>query len=347
MPASPLAFFLVFLVVLLVSGLTACSSADKPVTRLQGETMGTTWHVTVVDAGQQHQYQQTRLQTDIERILQEVNAAMSTWLPDSELSRFNQAPTTDWFPVSADVVTVVASAAEVSEMSDGVFDVTVGPLISLWGFGKAEKATAMPDAVALETARARVGYQKLAVRTEPAALRKARSDMYVNLSAIAKGFGVDKLGEYLEAQGIQHYMAEIGGEVRTRGKSQRGDAWRIAIEKPVALGRAIQQGVQLQDAGLATSGDYRNFFTHDGQRYSHTIDPNTGYPVKHSLASVSVLADTTMLADAYATMLMAMGEVRGKTFADQQGIAAYFIWRTDDGFEHYTTNGFKSALITQ
>lgn len=314
--------------------------------RLQGKTMGTTWHVTVVDA-ERNRNQQATLQVDIERILHDVNASMSTWLPDSELSRFNQAETTDWFPVSQDLVTVVASAAEVSALSDGAFDVTVGPLISLWGFGKAEKEKAVPDKAAIEIARQRVGYQKLDVRVEPPALCKARADMYVNLSAIAKGFGVDKVGEYLEAQGIQNYMAEIGGEVRTRGHSQRGDAWRIAIEKPVALGRAIQQGVRLQDAGLATSGDYRNFFTHEGQRYSHTLNPQTGYPVQHSLASVSVLADTTMLADAYATMLMAMGEVRGKAFADQQGIAAYFMWRTDEGFDHYATDGFKPALITQ
>lgn len=308
--------------------------------------MGTTWHVTVLE--HQRPSQRKLLQADIEQLLIGVNASMSTWLPDSELSQFNQSVSTEWFAVSPDLVTVVESAAAVSELSNGAFDVTVGPLISLWGFGKAQRndlAHVIPTQSEIDNARARVGYQKLSFRAKPPAIRKSHADLYVNLSAIAKGFGVDKIGEYLESQGIQHYMAEIGGEVRTRGQSPRGDAWRIAIEKPIALGRAIQQGVKLENAGLATSGDYRNFFTHDGQRYSHTLDPQTGYPVKHSLASVSVLADTTMLADAYATMLMAMGEVRGRDFADQQGIAAYFMWRTDDGFEHYATNGFKASLI--
>jgi thiamine biosynthesis lipoprotein len=176
-------------------------------------------------------------------------------------------------------------------------------------------------------------------------LRKLQTDIQVELASVADGFAADQAGLYLESLGIQQYMVEIAGEIRTRGLSPRGDAWRIAIEKPVDEGRVVQQGIYLQDAGLATSGDYRNFFVQGGKRYSHTMNPATGYPVTHSLASVSVLAQEATLADAYATLLMALGEEKGRAFANAQGISAYFIWRTDQGFETSDTEGFRSALV--
>lgn len=324
--------------------LSACDSQpEQSAVQLQGKTMGTTWHVTIVDEIEQAQTK--TLQAGIAEVLKTVNDQMSTWQADSELSQFNASQETDWFAASPELVKVITAAQEVSALSGGVYDITVGPLVNLWGFGASSEERVTPPADEVEAALARVGYEKLEIKQRPTALRKTQADLYVDLSSIAKGFGVDQVALYLEEQDLNHYMVEIGGEVRTQGQSPRGDAWRIAIEKPVDIGRSVQQGVRLQGAGLATSGDYRNFFSEDGQRYSHTIDPNTGYPVKHSLASVSVVADTAMLADAYATMLLALGDEKGRELADKQQLKAYFIMRTDEGFETYATSGFKPLLL--
>lgn len=339
MPAFVLAFFCVGL-------LTACGQSATEPLRLSGATMGTSWSAVIVPSATGQPPAQDKLQQEMAAILVTVNNQMSTWQADSELSRFNAHHSADWFPVSPALVRVIQTAQQVSELSGGVYDVTVGPLVNLWGFGAGKTgAPAVPDLAALEAAMQKVGYQKLETRSEPPALRKLHPQLYVDLSSIAKGYGVDQLAAYLDGLGIKNYMVEIGGEIHTRGKSPRGDDWRIAIEKPVALERSVQQGLRLPGGGLATSGDYRNFFTAEGQRYSHTFDALTGQPVKHSLASVSVLAENTMLADAYATMLMAMGEVKGKAFVLEKGIDAYFIWRTDEGFAAFATDGFASALL--
>lgn len=315
--------------------------------RLVGESMGTTWHITLVTPANSKR-DLAELRQGIEQILLQIDQQMSNWRQDSEISRFNAAQTTDWFPVSLDLVKVVEAAQQVSQFSQGTYDITVGPLVRLWGFGSDKKTEAKAPADAeIQAVLAKVGYQKLTVQTSPPALRKARADMYVDLASIAPGYAVDLIGQYFEQQGIKDYMVELGGEVRTLGKSPRGDDWRIGIEKPVDLGKAVQQGMLLANAGLSTSGDYRDFFVENGKRYSHTIDTSTGYTASHNLASVSVVAENTTLADAYSTMLMAMGEVKGKAFADQQQLKAYFIWRTDQGFETYATASFKPLLLKQ
>jgi thiamine biosynthesis lipoprotein len=244
-----------------------------------------------------------------------------------------------------DLVKVIEAAQQVSQLSNGVYDITVGPLVNLWGFGSAKKTETKPSEAEIQNALAKVGYQKLSTQEQPPALRKAIPDMYVDLASIAPGYAVDLIGQYFEQQGISNYMVELGGEVRTLGKSPRSDDWRIGIEKPVDLGHAVQQGMNLVNAGLSTSGDYRDFFMENGKRYSHTIDTSTGYTASHSLASVSVIAENTTLADAYSTMLMAMGELKGKAFADEQQLKAFFIWRTDQGFETYATAGFQPFLV--
>lgn len=342
MPVFVLAFFMLIL--------TACSKAPPEAVRLQGSTMGTTWSAVIIPPAVNGPGlpDDATLKAELDAVLKAVNDQMSTWQQDSELSAFNRYQQTDWFPVSAQLAAVTQAALEVSELSGGVYDVTVGPLVNLWGFGagRSDGEPEVPEQAAIEAALLNVGFNKLAVRTKPPALRKDPTGLYIDLSSIAKGYGVDQLGEYLQQLGVTDYMVEIGGEIRTRGNSPRGDEWRIAVEKPVDLGRSVQQGLKLEQGGLATSGDYRNFFSAGGRRYSHTIDPATGYPVKHNLASVSVMAESTMLADAYATLLMAMGEVRGREFALEQEIDAYFIWRTDDGFETFASEGFAQALIS-
>ena len=340
MPTFGLAFFMCLTTSI---GVSACHQESASV-NVEGIVGTATWHATLSHPPQNVTADQ--VQTGLDKVLTAANHTIASWETSSELSRFNQYQGTDWFNVSPDLAQLVRLTLQVSEQSGGVYDVTVGPLIKLWGFsadGIAQDRVPSPAEIA--AARAKVGYHKLQVRLDPPALRKSQADIRVELASVADGFAADQAGHYLESLGVQQYMVEVAGEVRTRGNSPRGDAWRIGVEKPLDLGRAVQQGIQLQNAGLATSGDYRNFFTEKGKRYSHTLDPATGYPVQHNLASVSVLANEAALADAYATTLMAMGEVKGKAFADQLGLTAYFIWRTDKGFDVYPTAKFMPVLI--
>lgn len=335
MPALGLAFLVCFLL------LVGCSR-EPGGNKLEGMQGTALWHVTISDELPEG-VDTTQLEQGLSDAFAHSSKLIATWDKTSEISRFNQHDGTDWFPVSPELVKVMQTALELSKESDGAYDVTVGPLIELWGFS-AEHAgnDRVPAQAEIDAALARVGYQKLEVRTDPPALRKSRADIHVELASLADGFAADLGGEYLESKGIHNYMVEIAGEIRSRGNSPRSDAWQIAIEKPLESGRAVQEGIHMHDAGLATSGDYRNFFMEGGKRYSHTIDPHTGSPITHQLASVSVVDENGMLADAYATLLMALGEEKGAAFAEKRGLAAYFIWRTDNGFATHATKNFAS-----
>ena len=276
--------------------------------------------------------------------MEEVNRQMSTYLPDSELSRFNARAATDWFPVSPALVTVVQAARRVSEWSDGAFDVTIGPLVNLWGFGADGTGSRVPDAAAIRREMERVGYRQLMTRKNPPALRKLRPDLYVDLSAIAKGHAVDRVCTVLQRHGVRAYLVDIGGDLRVAGRNERGEPWRIAIEKPLTGKRSIQQLLHLQDQALATSGDYRNYFERNGKRYSHTIDPRSGRPIEHRLAAVSVVAGNAMEADALATALLVLGPQRGLRLAEQRQWAAFLVVRQEDGFAVRYTGEFAQFL---
>jgi len=228
----------------------------------------------------------------------------------------------------------------VSEMTDGAYDVTVGPLVNLWGFGPQDTHDKIPARGAIESARARTGYHNLELRQTPAAIRKRLPGLYVDLSSIAKGYAVDRVARLLEGQGIENYLVEIGGELRGKGHNERGTAWRIGIERPSANDRAVYKALKLDRSGLATSGDYRNYFEHDGQRYSHIINPLTGQPVSHKLASVTVIAASAMRADALATALMVLGPQDGYALAEHEGIAAFFIVKVGKGFTNKASPAF-------
>jgi thiamine biosynthesis lipoprotein len=308
---------------------------------LRGATMGTTY--SVVLSSPPARLDPAALQQRIDALLEEVNGLMSTYRPDSELSRFNALASTDWMPVSPELVRVVSAADAISRASGGRFDITVGPLVNLWGFGPQVDADRLPSQAEIDTARSRIGYRKLERRDDPPALRKRDPGLYVDLSAIAKGYGVDRVAELLEAEGVENYLVEIGGELRGRGRSGRGDPWRIAIERPESAGRSVFRVVELHATGMATSGDYRNFFEIDGKRYSHSIDPVTGRPVAHALASVTVLADSTMLADGWATALLVSGPERGMALAEAEGLAALLIVRDGDGYRAIATAAFEAS----
>lgn len=311
--------------------------------QIQGPTMGTTYHITICTPPSD-QIDAEQLKRDIDQLLVEINQQMSTYIKDSELSQFNQTGAEEWFTVSPEVVKVVSAGLKLSEDSDGAFDMTVGPLVNLWHFGPDPGKKTLPAKEKIEAARQKVGYQHIEVQPTPPALKKLIPEVYVDLSAIAKGYGVDAVGELLEKRAIENYLVEIGGEMRARGVNQQGQAWKVGIEKPVSESRVVQKIVPLSNLSMATSGNYRNFFEVDGVSYSHTIDPRTGRPAAHTLASVTVVGKTCMNCDAIATCLMVLGPEAGYNWVKERNIAAYFIVKTDAGFTEQFSPAWQEQI---
>jgi thiamine biosynthesis lipoprotein len=306
---------------------------------LSGRTMGTTYSVKYRPGHDTPPL--NTMQIEVDALLTGINQTMSTYDPESELSRFNRMRTTDWVPASASLLAVLKAALEIGAQSEGAFDITVGPLVNLWGFGPESHPGRVPLEADIAAARARGGPDKLTLHDTQPAIRKHRPDVFLDLSGIAKGYGVDRGAELLTAHGIEHYMVEIGGEVRVRGLNARDTPWRIAIEKPLPGERSMQGVLALSDIALATSGDYRNFFEIAGRRYSHTIDPSTGWPIDNHLVSVTVLADTSMRADAWATAFLVLGPERGMAVAERLGLPVLFIIERDGKFEERVCCGFQ------
>jgi len=320
--------------------LASCSDKPLPVVHIQGQTMGTTYNVKYVLVEGEQAVE--GLQQEIDARLVDINKMMSTYDPTSELSRFNQYRYTDNFAVSANTLTVVNEALRLARLSDGVLDVTVGPLVNLWGFGPNKRPEKVPTQTDIDAVRDYVGYDKLS--TTPNGLMKANPMLYVDLSTIAKGYGVDEVAAILESHQLEHYLVEIGGEMRVRGNRGDGSEWLIAIEKPLTTERAIQKVVSIGTNAIATSGDYRNYYEEDGQRYSHLIDPNTGAPITHDLVSVAVVNPSSMTADGLATAFNVMGWERAIKLAEQEQLAVLLIRRTADGFEEYATSEFDKLV---
>jgi thiamine biosynthesis lipoprotein len=306
--------------------------------------MGTAYRVKVV-APSLSDAERDDLARVISGELENVNRKMSTYQDGSELSRFNHASATDAFALSSDTLCVFTEAARVSELTAGAFDITVGPLVDAWGFGPA-KPERTPTEEELAALRESVGWRTILIDATAVTVRKTHAATRCDLSAIAKGYAVDRVSEALTRLGRQSHMVEVGGEVRTAGRNAAGEPWRIAVEKPFAGSTALQRVVRLGDDAMATSGDYRNFIERDGIRYSHTIDPRTGRPVMHRLASVSVLHKSCMTADALATALMVMGEEEALTFATNHELAVLLLIRGDDGgFTEAATPAFAALSI--
>lgn len=326
----------------LVAVLGGCGERSDTLLELSGPTMGTYYQVKVANppAG----VTQASLQSGVDQVLGEVNRQISTYDPESELSRFNRNPGTGWIEVSRDLLSVVEEGSRTSRISDGAFDVTVGPLVNLWGFGPDPKTDSVPSDQAIQEAMERVGYERLQLHTEPPAFRKERGDMYVDLSALGEGYGADRVAEYLIGRGVTDFMVAVAGAIRVQGHNAKGTPWAIAVEEPTPGKRAVHRIIQITDEGLSTSGDYRNYFERDGRRYSHEIDPRTGRPVEHRLASVTVISESAMRADALATALMVLGDEQGLAVAEGQGIAALFIVRTTAGFREEATAAFARYL---
>ena len=320
--------------------LAGCSS-EQPVVQLSGASMGTTWHVSYIagpDASPQHLVQQ-----GIEQRLEEVERSMSTYRKDSEISRFNDTQPNIWFTVSPGFHSVLAAALVVGSQSQGAYDVTVAPLVDLWGFGPGPQVASPPSGQAIETLLVLVGQDNIRLDDEGTAVMKL-TDLSLDFSSIAKGYGVDLIANWLPGQGINRFLVEVGGEMRVSGSSGRGDPWRIAIEQPGDGSQTVAAAIGVTDIAVATSGDYRNYFEMEGRRYSHSIDPRTGYPVTHDLVSVTVVHASAMLADAWATALTVLGGDQAMAVAQSQGLAVYFIRRAGDDFTHSHTSAFAGYL---
>jgi thiamine biosynthesis lipoprotein len=318
--------------------LAACQSRSR-VIEMSGTTMGTTYKITAVD--HKNAVSQAQAQDAVNMAFARVNTLMSNWDSSSEVSRLNAASAGQSMTVSPELAEVLHAAQDINAASDGQFDVTLGPLIDLWGFGAKGTTNAAPAAAEIERVAAITGQRDM-LEIRGNQVTKSADDATVYLSAIGKGFGVDAAGKALAALGLTDYMVEVGGDIVTAGKNPDGLNWRIGVETPLAASPALQQVVGLSNMGLATSGDYRNYFEQDGQRYSHILDANTGRPVTHRTTSATVLADNAMLADAWATAMLVLGKERGLKMAEEQNLAVLFIERGQTDFVTTASQRFNA-----
>jgi thiamine biosynthesis lipoprotein len=325
-------------VLLILSGCFPSNDLVRQEYLMQGKTMGTTYNIKVVGEN----IDTVKLQQGIDKKLIQLNQEMSTYITDSELSTFNQSTSLEPISVSLGLARVLKEAIRLGELTEGALDVTVGPLVNLWGFGPEYRPETVPSDELLAETKARVGLNKLVF--EKGMLNKKIPDLYVDLSTIAKGYGVDLVAEFIEANGINNYLVEIGGEMRVKGFKHTGELWHVAIEKPLSNERAVHQIIVPKDNAVATSGDYRIYFEADGQRFSHIIDPKTGKPINHKLVSVTVIHPSSMTADGLSTAMMVMGEEKALAFAEANGLAVYIIAKTEHGFVEQSTVKFMQYL---
>lgn len=333
------------LAVTCVATLCASCGSERVTYELVGSTMGTTFNVQIV--APEDGVDTNALKSEIQATLDEIESSMSTYLPASELSRFNALTTSDWFSISADLCGVIEDAQALSRVSGGAFDVTVGLLVNLWGFGPGGSISEPPEPEQIAAMMKAVGHDKLHTDCSRLALRKEIGEIQVDLSAYAKGYGVDQVAALLDKNGVADYLVEIGGEIRTHGSNARNSRWAIGVETPQRGARRVARVIPLADVAMATSGDYRIYFESAGTHYSHTIDPRTGYPVSHNAAAVTVVANTAAFADGMATALLVLGPVDGLKLAEQQDIAALFQLRIDDAIAERMSTRFARELAQE
>lgn len=289
-----------------------------------------------------------QLKKSVELRLEQIEQSMSTYRPDSELSMLNKAQVEEWIKLSPELFTVIETANEISVLSEGAFDISVGSLVNLWGFGPGFSLQNIPKKEVIDTLlREKVGYQYLEIDKKQTSVKKHKA-LYLDLSAIAKGYAVDQIALLLDQQGIQNYLVEIGGELRASGQKSDQQSWHVAVEKPfldpLAKVREADSVLILDNIAIASSGDYRNFFEVDGRIYSHTIDPSTGWPVKHNVASVTVLNESCMRADALATAFTVMGLDASMRYANEHKLGVLILLRSEKGFEHYASEAMQKFV---
>jgi len=325
-------------------GLSACQpTAD--ITELAGNIQGTTYHVKVVR--EEPSTDAKPIQAAIDETFYDIDRKLSNYRDDSEISRFNQQKTTDWVPVSPEIVELVGIARHVSEQSHGCYDLTIKPLFDLWGFSKDQNR--VPSAEEISQALLHVGMPLVELDQDHSRLRKRDPEIQIDLSSIAQGYTVGAIAQLLERHGIRNYLVEIGGEMKVKGHKPDGSPWRVAIEKPTPYTREVQKILDIhQEAGTAimTAGTYRHFFEDHGQVYSHILDARTGRPVTHHLLSVTILHDDPTWADAWDTALLCVGEAEAARIAEAERLKVLLVYAQGESLQEYLSSAFTTAQET-
>ncbi|MBA2816647.1 FAD:protein FMN transferase ApbE [Candidatus Pantoea persica] len=333
---------------LLITAACALSACDlSPVPQamvLEGKTMGTVWRVTLAGVDATRRY---ALQQAIQQQLDADDGTLSTWKPDSMLSQFNRYQGEAPQPISADMADIVTAALHIGAQTGGAMDITVGPLVNLWGFGPTKQPAQTPTVAQIAAAKAQTGLQHLRVieTAQGQWLQKDLPGLYVDLSTMGEGYATDHLARLMEREGINNYLVSVGGAVLSRGQNAQGNPWRVAIQKPTDRENAVQARVDLQGHGISTSGSYRNYYELDGKRISHVIDPVTGRPIEHKLVSATVIATTALEADGWDTGLMVLGSDKAKALALKQHLAVYLISKEGDRFISWMSPQFAAFLL--
>lgn len=329
------------LIIVAVIVLQACQpKTSSNEFKLEGKTMGTYY---VIKFYAEQPQDLISLQQEIDTELELINDLMSTYRPESELMRFNRSESTAPFTLSPKTAKVIAEAIRIGHETNGVLDITVGPLVELWGFGAQGRVKHAPDDQLLIDIRSHVGIDKISL--DQLQLVKENARVRLDLSTIAKGYGVDEVADILLAHNITSFLVDIGGEMRV-GTVKPTGAWKVAIEKPEDHERSVQRILELSGMAVATSGDYRNYFEEEGIRYSHLLDPRTGKPIQHKTVSSTVLHPSSMTADAYATALNVMSATEAIEFANRHQLAAMIIEKDGNGFVEHVSEAFKAYMTT-
>ncbi|CAJ0992029.1 FAD:protein FMN transferase ApbE [Pantoea sp. Nvir] len=334
----------ILLLLTLIGVMSACDKQSmSQVMVLQGKVMGTVWRVVLFGVDSVHK---KALQQAIQRQLDADDHMLSTWKPDSLLSRFNSYQGYAMQPISADMADIVTKALRIGAKTKGAMDITIGRLVNLWGFGSVKQPVHMPTDAEITLVKTQTGLQHLRVIQTVAGqwLQKKNPGLYVDLSTMGEGYATDHLARLIERQGINNYLVSVGGALFSRGHNGKGKSWRIAIQKPTDNENTAQTYVNLQGYGISTSGSYRNYYELDGRRISHIIDPATGWPIKHKLVSATVIATTALEADGWDTGLMVLGSEKAKELALEQQLAVYLISKEKDKFVSWMSPQFLIFL---
>jgi len=324
-----------FALVVLMGMLSACGNGDS-LESIDGPTMGSTYSIKYVRHADLPA--PADVQVEVEKILAEVDQQMSTYRSDSDIERFNALPANRCQKMPAPILELVRVGEQLSVQSEGSFDLTVEPLLNLWGFGPQAREEKVPTAQALAEVRQRVGHGHLRIDGDQLCKDAA---VEVDFNSIAAGYAVDRIAARLEALGIRNYLAEATGELKAAGRKLDGSPWRIALEEPRDDQQVAERIIAVDGYGLSTSGDYRNYFVQGGQRFSHTFDARTGAPVSHTLASVTVIHPSALMADGLSTLLLILGPERGWDYAEKHDIGAFFVIRADTGFVTRSSHAFE------
>ena len=330
---------------LLLLGVAFFLLYQRPVhVEFSGATMGTSYLIKI--SALSRETSQNAIEQQTFAVLDQVDHLMSTYKADSDISRFNRSEIDQPVQFNRQTLDLVRLSKSIYERSNGSFDITVAPVVRLWGFGPEIKEDTLPSTADINRALDTVGFNKIQVSEYPPTLTKI-DKVEIDLSAIAKGYGVDQVAELFAREGIENYLIEVGGEIRVKGTNKEGQLWRIGIETPSLVRTGARQAVAIHNLSIATSGDYRNFFEIAGKRYSHTINPVTGRPVDHGLASVTVVMPSCAEADAYATALSVLGPDEGYRLAEEMNLSAYFLVRDGEDYQEIITTGFRDLLENQ